>query len=176
MGAHEPLTEMMLFVNHILWCAARIECIFGVIWNETKPPCGQEPLLATQAIAAVVHLWLGVCGCAGRKCARLLPLIMSGYEIPKRHFNVLAINSVLGAGLLSGIVWSLGPRFLEFIPEFVWWGFAFLVLFLPLYPVISLYTRVRKGKDLSFWRYLTGALVGAVVAPLIQILLIPTLL
>ena len=100
---------------------------------------------------------------------------MTSYEIPKKHFNVLVINSILGAGLLSGIVRGLGPRFLEFIPEFVWVGFAFLVLFLPLYPVGSFFAR-QKGKDLSFWRYLAGALVGAVIAPLVQFWLIPILL
>lgn len=93
------------------------------------------------------------------------------YEIGKVRFALLTVNSILAGALLGGVVRMWGPQVLggRFEPLCV--GVGFLALFLPLYPVVSTWKQARSGKDLSFGRYLAGALAGAIVAPIIYFVL-----
>lgn len=93
------------------------------------------------------------------------------YEIRGKVFNVLVLNSILAGAFLSVVVRKGGPLLFETAPELLWIGLAFLALSLPLYPVLHTWGRVYKNFDLSFWRFLAAALVGAVVAPVIHSLM-----
>lgn len=67
------------------------------------------------------------------------------YEMSSKAFKVLLINSILAG--------------------------AFLALVLPMYPALATWTRSHKSFELGFGRYLVGAWLGAVVAPVILYLL-----
>lgn len=93
------------------------------------------------------------------------------YEMSSKAFNVLLINSILAGAFLMVLVRRGGPLLFETVPGSLWSGLAFLALVLPMYPALAIWTRTHKSFELGFGRYLVGALLGALLAPVVQNLL-----
>lgn len=96
---------------------------------------------------------------------------MSGPVLTRWEMRAFWTASTLAGALLAFLVGFLIPRLLAPVlrlPLVVWSVLAFLVVGLALYPVMRTDARLAQPtRELSFRRFLTGALLGSVVSALV---------